>query len=274
MIFSNPPLVELVAELRWVPGVDRTAAPPQPQGGNLGLQVGTIQFPLTSPYQEEIFSRFSNHVAAKGFVISERLVPSGFPALLFTVVYRFRKPSPTGENYLYQIGPGLFSANALPPYRNWDSFRPIVQEGIQALLDSRHPTEAVPFTSIKLGYIDLFTAEFTEGKRSFRFLNDVLGVKLELPNTLKEQISDIDGVQAGVHLAMPLRNGLVMNLNFQDGIVAGKSGILMSTEVLAIQPTPPDISQIMQTLENAHTHIRATFLGLTEKLSAKMLPVQ
>ena len=272
MIFSNPPLVELVAELRWVPGVASTSATPQPQGGNLVLQAGTIQFPLTSQYQEETFSRFSNHAAAKGFLISERLVPVGF-SLPFSVVYRFRKLPSTGENYLYQIGPGVFSANALPPYRNWETFRPIVQEGVQALLESRHTTENVSFLSVKLLYINLFSEEFTEGKRSFRFLNDILGVKLELPNTLKEQISDIDGVQAGVHLAMPLRNGLAMNLNLQDGIAIGKSGILMSTEVLGVQPTPPDISQIMQTLETAHTSIRATFLGLTEKLSAKMLPV-
>jgi uncharacterized protein (TIGR04255 family) len=124
-----------------------------------------------------------------------------------------------------------------------------------------------------LRYIDLFSEEFTEGKRSFRFLNDVLGLRLELPSTLNEQISDVNGVQSGIQLSMPLRNGLAMRLNLQDGTAAGKAGILMSTEVLTVQPTPPEISQIMQTLENAHTSIRVTFLGLTERLSAKMQPV-
>ena len=65
-----------------------------------------------------------------------------------------------------------------------------------------------------------------------------------------------------------------MNLILQDGAVAGKVGILMTTEVLTLQPTPPEINQIMQTFENAHTSIRTTFVGLTEKLHAKMQPVQ
>jgi uncharacterized protein (TIGR04255 family) len=272
MIFSNPPLVELIAELRWIPGAESPSIP-VPPGTNQLLQGIAIQFPLRSPYQEESFSRFSNKVAEKGFGISERLVPVGFPLLPFTVVYRFRKPPAAGENYLYQIGPGLFSANALPPYRNWDSFRPIVREGVQALLESRHSTENTPFERVILRYIDLFSEEFTEGKRSLRFLNDVLGLKLELPNTLKEQISDINGVQSGIQLSMPLRNGLAMNLTLQDGAAAGKPGILMSTEVLTVQPTASEISNIMQTLENAHSSIRTTFLGLTEKLSAKMQPV-
>ena len=275
MIFSNPPLVELLAELRWVPGVASGAFPlPQPQTGNVAVQSGTIQFPITTPHQEESFSRFANRVGEKGFGLSERLAPLGFPLLPFTVVYRFRKPPSAGENYLYQMGPGLFSANALPPYRSWDSFRPIVEEGIRALLESRHPTEHGPFASVKLGYINLFTEEFTEGRRSFRFLTDVLGMKLDLPNTLKEQTSDIDSVQAGIQFSMPLRNGLLMNLNMQDGTVSTKTGILMSTEVVATRPTPPDLVQIMQIFETAHDSIRVTFVDLTQKLSAKMLPVQ
>ena len=230
MIFSNPPLVELIAELRWMPGTATPSVLPQPQGGGQLLQALTIQFPLTLSYQEESFSRFSNQVAERGFGTSERLLPVGFPLLPFTVVYRFRKTA-SGGNFLYQIGPGLFSANALPPYRDWDSFRPIVREGIQALLESRHPTENVPFAAVILRYIDLFSEEFTEGKRSFRFLNEVLGVKLELPNILNGQVSDINLVQAGLQLSMPLRNGLAMNINLQDGAAAGKAGILMSTEV-------------------------------------------
>jgi uncharacterized protein (TIGR04255 family) len=273
MIFSNPPLVELIAELRWIPGgVGNAHVVPQPQGGNQLLHAITIQFPLASPYQEESFSRFSNQVAAKGFAISERLSPVGFPVLPFTVVYRFRKAP--GGNYLYQIGPGLFSANALPPYRDWDSFRPIVKEGVQALLESRSPAENVEFATVILRYIDLFSDEFTDGKQSFRFLNDILGLKIELPETLAEQVPDINSVHSGIQLSMPLRNGLAMNLNLQEGVAAGKAGILMSTEVLTMHPTPSDVDQIMQTLENAHTSIRTTFIGLTAKLNVKMRPVQ
>jgi uncharacterized protein (TIGR04255 family) len=272
MIFTNPPLVELIAELRWVPGTAGLALPTAAQAGI--AQVAAVQFPATSPFQEEGFSRFSNKVAATGFVVSERLMPLGFPLIPFTVVYRFRQPPAAQENYLYQIGSGVFSTNALPPYRSWDSFRPVVQKGVTALLESRHETENIPFTTVLLRYIDLFSEEFTEGKRSFRFLNDVLGIRVELPSTLKEQASDMNGVQTGIQLSMRLKNGLAMNVNLQDGSAAGKPGIVMSTEVLTVEPTLAEIAAIMQTFENAHTSIRVTFLGLTERLSVKMQPVQ
>jgi uncharacterized protein (TIGR04255 family) len=274
MIFANPPLVELIAELRWVPA--SVPLPAQPQNGvNQLFQGGVaIPIPLPLPHLEESFSRFSNEAAAKGFGISERLMPVGFPYLPFTVVYRFRKPPATSEKYLYQIGAGLFSANALPPYRDWETFRPIVREGIEALLASRHPTENTPFTVAILRYIDLFSEEFTEGQQSFQFMNDVLGLKLELPNTLKQQVVDVNGVRSGIQLSMPLADGLAMNINLQDGVAGGKPGILMSTEVLTTQPTAPEISLVMGTLERAHDSIRATFLGLTEKLRAKMRPAE
>ena len=267
MIFANPPLVELVAELRWVPGA--TTATEQATGGL------TLQFPLVAPYLEETFSRFSTQAASRGFVISERLVPAGFLNVPFSVVYRFRKLPTQDQNFLYQIGPGVFSANALPPYRDWDSFRPIVQDGVEALLASRHASENREFAAVMLRYIDLFTEEFTMGLKSFRFLNEILGINLQLPNTLREQAAETDMIQSGLQLQLPLKNGLAMALTLQDGgIVAGKTGILMTTQVVSTQPTRPDLRVIMETLENAHRSIRVTFLGLTERLTAQMQPLQ
>jgi uncharacterized protein (TIGR04255 family) len=139
MLFSNPPLIELIAELRWIPG---QISPPVPEAA----APGTIQLPLVPQYVEQTFSNFSNQVAQRGFGMSERLVPVGFPYFPLSVVYRFRKAPSQQENFLYQIGPGVFSANAVPPYRDWESFRPIVQEGVQALLASRHDSENTDFT--------------------------------------------------------------------------------------------------------------------------------
>jgi len=204
---------------------------------------------------------------------SERLVPVGFPYFPFTVVYRFRKPPAQGENFLYQIGLGVFSANALPPYRDWDSFRPIVEKGVQALLGSRHAAEASDFTKVSLRYIDLFSEEFTDGRQSFRFLNDILGIKVELPKTLSEQALDVDKLQSGLQLSFPLRTGLSMNLSFQQGNAAGKNGMVMTTEVLTSLLTAPNLPTIMETLEKAHSSIRVTFLGLTERIRARMKPI-
>lgn len=267
MIFSNPPLVELVAELRWLPGmVDSEAL-------QSGAQSAVLRFPLSAP-SEESFARFSAAVGTKGFTMSERLVPVGFPSLPYNVVYRFRKPPREGENYLYQIGAGVFSANALPPYRDWDSFRPIVREGVEALLTSRPKSEDREFTHVILRYIDLFSPEFTEDKSSFQFLNEILGIRVQLPPALAEQAAHASRIQSGLQLSLPLKNELSMNLTLQEGTAAGKSGIVMTTEVLGLKPTSPQADRVMEMLERAHTSIRATFLGLTERLRDKMKPVQ
>ncbi|MBV8478649.1 MAG: TIGR04255 family protein, partial [Acidobacteria bacterium] len=243
-MFANPPLIELIAELRWIPG---QASPVVP--GSLGPG---IQFPLVGLNVEQTFSNFSNQVAQRGFGLSERLVPPGFPYIPFSVAYRFRKSPSQRENFLYQIGSGIFSANALPPYREWDRFRPVVREGVGALLISRHESENGDFTSIILRYIDLFSDEFTEGRSSFNFLNELLGIRIELPNVVRSQTQDLGKVQAGLQISLPLSTGLQMNLNFQQGQAAGKTGIIMTTEVFTVSATPAQLEPVMQTFDNAH----------------------
>lgn len=262
MLFANPPLVELIAELRWVPGI---AGPVNSQAGT-----ATIQLPLG--FGEESLERFRRSIAQKGFAASERLVPVGFPLIPFTVAQRFRKPSTDEkENYLYQVGLGVFSANALPPYRSWDSFRPIVREGVETLLDTRHSTDRANVT-VLLRYLDVFTDEFTEGRKSVAFLNDVLGIKLSVPATLTEQASNLHELRAGLQLALNLKDGLSMNIGVQDGAVGTKVGIVMSTEAFTIQPVNPQLNSIMENFERAHDYIRVTFLGLTTKIRDKMKP--
>jgi uncharacterized protein (TIGR04255 family) len=262
MIFSNPPLVELVAELRWVPGVSGASVPPS---GPIN-----IQFPIAS--MEESFEKFRQSVATKGFAVSERLVPPGFPTLPFSVAQRFRKPS-SAENYVYQIGMGVFSANALPPYRSWDSFRPIVNEGVETLLASRHSSDNGNI-SVILRYLDVFSDDLTEGLKSFDFLNSVLGIRLTLPPVLMDQVESHQELRAGIQLAFPLKDGLSMNIGFQDATVAGKTGLLMTTEVFTINPVNAELGKIMQNFDKAHDYIRVTFVGLTKKIHDKMKPVE
>jgi hypothetical protein len=52
--------------------------------------------------------------------------------------------------------------------------------------------------------------------------------------------------------------------------VAGKAGILMTTEVFTLIPVAADTNLIMNNFEKAHDSIRVTFLGLTSKMHGKM----
>lgn len=263
MIFSNPPLVELVAELRWVPGM---AGPVNPQAGT-----AIVQLPIG--FGEESLENFRRLIAQKGFPVSERLVPIGLPLVPFSVAQRFRRPSNDDENYLYQIGLGVFSANALPPYRSWDSFRPIVQKGVESLLASRHSSDRANVT-VLLRYLDVFTEEFTAGRRSADFINEILGIKLSLPASLTENAAPNPELRVGLQLSQKLKNNLSMNVGLQEGAAGTKTGILMSTEVFTNQPVAPELDTIMQNFENAHSYVRSTFIGLTTKIRDKMQPVE
>lgn len=264
MLFANPPLVELVAELRWVPG---TTGAVKPQTGAV-----TIQLPIG--FGEESLEKFRRSIAQKGFAASERLVPIGFPLVPFAVAQRFRKPSAEEkENYLYQLGLGVFSANALPPYRNWDSFRPIVREGVETLLATRHSSDKAN-TIVLLRYLDVFTDEFTEGRGSVDFLNDILGIKLSLPTALVDQASVRPELRADLQVSLNLKDGLAMNIRVQEGTVAAKTGVVMTTEVFTVQAVNPELDTVMDNFERAHGSIRTTFLGLTEKVRDKMRPTE
>ena len=261
MQFSEPPLIELIAEFRW-----------SPSGGTSTNQaVPTAIF--LSAREEEFFARIAEKVSDWGFNASERVIPSGFFVPPFQVVYRFKKPQKKGEHYLYQVGPGVFTANALPPYKNWDAFRPIVQAGIELLIDLRDDSEKnAEFICVSLRYIDLFPPELTEGQPILSFLTDTLGIALDLPPVLSDQAAERQKIQPQVQFTIPLKTGLNMSLTIANGVAGGKSGILMDTTVQAAHPIASNIKTVMDTLESAHESIRRTFLGLTERLHAKMKP--
>lgn len=110
--FRNAPLAEVVVELRWQPtqvGIIPFQTPGTPQPSVI---VGTTEL-------ENFYADFANNIAKHGFVRSERLIPSGMPAIQGQAVLRFRSTLPDKTGVLYQVGPGMFSANAIPPYRSW-----------------------------------------------------------------------------------------------------------------------------------------------------------
>ena len=117
--FELAPIIEIIAELRWLPP---NILPPQQ---------GQIQLSFGAPDSDAFLLNFSQRPEIAAFTQSEILVPSGFPMPLHSVARRFRDPNNTSA--LLQIGPGIFTANALQPYKRWSEFRPTVESGVKAL---------------------------------------------------------------------------------------------------------------------------------------------
>lgn len=262
MRFANPPLIECIVELRW--NYDAAGA------GGPGLAQMPIVF---SGHQEEFFMRFGAKVSQLGFERLERLVPPGFPVMHQQPVYRFRSGADGKKSCLYQVGPGVFSANITPPYTSWDDFVVIARDGIEKLMESRDPGEREqPFTSCLVRYIDAFKPDLTGGRGVASFLREVMGVEVRLPESVQDSVRQGSEVEPTLQLKLPLRGGQTMSLGFQAGNIEGANCVVMDTIVATDTPVEATTEAVMASLEQAHAEIRRVFIELTQRIRGEMRP--
>ncbi len=272
MKFKNAPLIELVAEFRWIPSGGAVAAAAVQNAG----QLSTV--PLADPTRNEaFFSRFTSAIGKYGYVKTERLLPAGWPYPGHIPVVRFRRPGATDrdEPTLYQIGAGIFSAHALPPYDNWQQFKPVIRQGLDVLLNSRPEDEReAKFGTITLRYIDRFTGNLIGNVPPREFIERVLNIRLQLPAVLTNETPDEAAINPSILLKVPLKSGLLMNLGINSANDPAGSGILMDTSVVTQISTNCISESAMGVLEIAHDSIRRVFIGLTLPIAAEMEPEQ
>ena len=260
--FRDAPLVELVAELRWGPlpvqwPVPGPAAPPP--------------FIEAMPYLEQFFMHMGAEVYQHGFRRAERLIPEGFPTLPFTPVYRYRRESPDNSSVFYQVGSGVFAANALPPYQSWDTFEPHVRIGLQSLLNARANSEkALPFGQLTLRYVNLFGPDLTGDRNAWEFLRDVLGFKLELPPVLSGKVAAGSHVKPHIQLSIPLSD---LTLAISVGEVVTRDGPrYLMDNVVSAENIPPDLEVLMARFQAARSVIHDVFFKLTAPIHTLMSP--
>ena len=228
---------------------------------------------VNSSSLDEFFMRLGGEIYQQGFQRAERVVPPGFPFMLFQPVYRYRKATDQDASVLYQAGAGMFSANAIPPYQSWDAFSPTVEAGVEALLKTRSDAEqGMPFSSISLRYLDAFGPAFTEGKSIGAFVRDVLGIKLDLPEGLLKHVAQGQNVKPAIQLALPLPNGMTMNIGIGEGMVNNELTIIMDTTVGTMVETAPDKASAMAALNAARAVIHEMFFDLTKPIERLMQP--
>lgn len=262
MRFAKPPLVELVAELRW-----GFPALIQPLAGQLQPVDG-----VAINRHEEFFMRFGAKAAAEGFDRFERLMPSGFPLIPFQPVYRYRYGAPGGTS-LYQLGAGVFSANITPPYDNWEKFRPVVERGVSLLLEARADDEkTTPFGTISLRYIDAFGSELMARASAIDFLTGTLGFSLALPAVIHELAMPDAVPTAALQFEIALKENMVLRIQAGEGQVNGQTAVVMDTTAYRAGDVSPAVIDIMDAFDAAHAVIRHAFIGMTGKVSKLMEP--
>lgn len=265
--FENSPLVELIAELRWaVPGVSPDAN--APAGVPTFLNVDSKKV-------DEFFMRFGGAVYSDGFCNVEKLVPPNFPSLPFQVACRFSRRGNGQRPVLYQVGVGIFTANATPPYKSWEEFAPEVEKGLLALIDARSEDEREsPFFSISLRYIDAFGPDLTGGRDVTSFVADVLKIKIELPKVLLKDANPDQGVKPYLQFQLPLKNGMNMIVGVGEGMVGVAKSIILDMTVSSSELIEPNVESVMSVLNGAREMIHDAFMGLTAPIHDLMQPAK
>jgi uncharacterized protein (TIGR04255 family) len=169
--FRNPPILELVAEVRWNTSGAQTVVAVQPG----------VQFTMGSngsPDLEPFFARFGTAMNDLNYRNSERLVPVGFPINAGQPVYRYR--SSDEPDIIVQAGWGVATVNGLPHYGSWEVFAPKLRKVLEALIACRAPGEAdADFYAASVRYINGFGPGFLGGSTAASFTRDVLGFQVQ-----------------------------------------------------------------------------------------------
>lgn len=262
--FENAPLIEVIVELRWGAGFSF------PQQGLSGAPGQQFHVNLETSQHEEFFMNFGTECGSRGLQRAERIVPHGFPVLPGQVVYRFRSNDRSNQNLL-QIGPGVFTVNALPPYKGWPSFETLVASGIDALLASRPAAEQKSkFLSVNIRFINGFGTEYFEGTSRMAFLRS-LGFVLQVPNELEKVSKEDQTTFFNMNYVTSLQTGAKLQVSLGEG---AKDGMPIQVVELGSTYENVDSSQeeLRKVINASHDLIEKIFMDMTAPIHQQMRP--
>jgi uncharacterized protein (TIGR04255 family) len=260
--FKAPPLAEIVAELRWKPAemLNAAAGFPMPVLPN-----------VAAPY-EEAFMRFIAKVGPEGFETFERLIPPGALLIPYQPAVRIKPKIGTPGTTIYQLGPNVFTANALPPYESWDKFNPVVRRGVTVLFETRSQVEKDSEVVVILRYINAFGETLTDGLSAAEFLSRVMGIEIKLPDAITRHCVQGKLIEPALKLSVPLAFG-TMDITIGRGVVQQAPALVMDTAITFEKPAAPAVDVVMTAFSQARDVIHDTFIRLTKPIHSKMRPV-
>ncbi|QDQ85801.1 TIGR04255 family protein [Paraburkholderia megapolitana] len=267
MKFENAPLIELVAELRWgapaVVPLSAIASPPFATAhANLNTELDTF------------VDQFGRNIAGAGYVLTERLLPLGVSYIPFQPSHRFRRADASEGTSLFSLGVGIFSANITPPYKTWESFRPIVKLGVEALLKSRsEDATKLPFVTVSLRYLNAFHSNLTRGQSAMEFM-ETLGIRFSLPESLQARVDKSRAIKPMLLLSVPISGNRVMNMNVGDAVLNGQSAVLMDNVVASKEPVDPTVDAVMAEFDAAREVIHDVFVQSTKPIVDLLAPTK
>lgn len=265
VVFRKAPLIEIIAELRW-------AAPI-----SFVMQNSSGRFTQHQPEQssELLYNKFAGELAKEGFGMAERFVPPNVPLPPGAIALRFKetpKDEPTSSN-LFQIGSGIFSANALPPYTSWHDFSPVVRKGVRALIRAGINTEAPIFNGLSLRYVNAFNASLIGDMRAHEFLVKILGFDMQPPEAISKRLLNANDFNPNLTFNFPVDDESLLTMTVAEGIVQNERAIVMDMNITYTQkPIAVEEDEIMSRFLRSREIIHDIFISITHKLHNQMAP--
>jgi uncharacterized protein (TIGR04255 family) len=217
---------------------------------------------------EEFLMRFGAEVNHRGFTRAERMLPPGLPFFVNQPIYRFRKSD--DSSVVYQIGPGIFTTNGVPPYVSWKKFCPLVEQGIESLLASREADRDEDFASISVRYIDAFSAELTGGVAVADFIRKSLGFDVTLPHGLSRHLRDGAQFKPSYRFQIPMADSMLMTVAIGEGQANGDEAIILDSTVITTASTKSSLEAVMGALHSAQKSLHDMFFDITAPIADEM----
>jgi uncharacterized protein (TIGR04255 family) len=242
-VFEKPPLVEIIAEVRW-PLQQLTAIP--------GVAI--------DPNFDRFRSAFEKIAESQGFKAQETLPSAQVRELLpYTPTHRIRLAE--GKWPVIQLGPGILTVNQVPPYRGWKSFRPILDNAFTSFL-ACYPMvgELVPLVHLELRYIDAFRNAHGVASPN-AFIREGLSIGLRVPKELLTRVSDSNNVGGACALEILLGANLgkahvqlaAGRFNEEPAVVAS---FIVQSDGFKVPTSPEEVSSWF---DRAHREVRELF---------------
>lgn len=267
--FSNSPLVEIVAEIRWGESI---AAP----------KLRQLEGELGGAYDES-YQAFVNVMRPLGYRNIERLIPAGFPGFYGHPSVRCR-PDPADESgpdtalssTLVQYGPGIFAVNGMQPYSSWDDFAPLVHNALAAFVEGgvipQDAGDECDQVQVLVRYVDAFTEDFTKGRTAAQFMRDSLSVAVSVPDVLMGEADAAFDVSS-LNLVVQVDHGK-MGLKFSDGQFRSSKALMLQMDFKRNELVDFGVDVVMQAFAQGREQIHKAFVGMTRPIHDVMEPVE
>lgn len=254
LFYRKAPIVEMNVQVRWLPRIHGSV----PSNTAAILSFG----------EDEFFSKFTASAASAGLLHTERVVPAGVPVAPYQPVYRYRTAQ--DSSVLFQLGHGIFSVNAIQPYKTWEHFAPHVKKGLSLLFSSMTPEERdCPFEAVQVRYLNIFSGAVLQGATPTQFVRDHLKWTMEPPEAVSRNV-DVSSVEGLFFRCAFQMSGGVQLVTSIGEVTRNNSPAALLDLLTELKSVEQSQDKVMTAVNKMHSIIHDMFIDLMKPIEDRL----